>query len=231
MSDFSYIEKNLTEVRYEIEKTAERLSRPMPRLVAVTKSATDEELLALVRYGVPDIAENRPQELVRRAALIESTGLSPSYHQIGHLQSNKAAKVLTLSPLIHSLAGESLLYELERVCALRSTVARVLIEVNSAKEDQKSGILPEEVLPFYEKALACRHIKVEGLMTMGPVCQNPEEIRPFFRLTRELLDTLVSRYGEMENPILSMGMSDSYRVAIEEGSTLLRIGRRLFINE
>ena len=231
MSDFSYIEKNLTEVRDVVMKTAQRLSRPAPKIVAVTKSASDEELVALVRYGVLDIAENRPQELVRRAVLLEGQGLSPTYHQIGHLQSNKAAKVLTLSPLIHSLASESLLYELERVSALRNTVARVLIEVNSAREAQKSGILPEEVLPFYEKALTCKHIRVEGLMTMGPVCENPEDIRPFFRLTRELLDTLISRYNMPENPILSMGMSDSYRVAIEEGSTLLRIGRRLFINE
>ena len=231
MSDFSYIEKNLTEVQNEVCRVAQNLSLPLPKIVAVTKSATDEELLALVRYGAGDIAENRPQELVRRATLLEECDLHPTYHQIGHLQSNKAAKVLTLSPLIHSLSGESLLYELERVCALRGMVARVLIEVNSAREAQKSGIFPEEVLPFYEKALDCAHIEVAGLMTMGPVCADPEEIRPYFRHTRELLDTLISRYDMPKDPILSMGMSDSYRVAIEEGSTLLRIGRRLFIKE
>lgn len=229
MTDFSYIERNLTEVREQTLRTADALALPVPKIVAVTKSATDEELLALVRYGMEDIAENRPQELVRRGTLLSENGYTPQLHQIGHLQSNKAAKVLTVSPLIHSLCSESLLFELERVCALRGEKARVLIEVNSAKEAQKSGILPEEVLPFYEKALGCMHIEVLGLMTMGPVCEDAEEIRPYFRLTRKLLDTLISRYEMPGNPILSMGMSDSYRIAIEEGSTLLRIGRRLFL--
>ena len=231
MTDFSYIEKNLSAVRDEVAQISHKLGTPEPRIVAVTKSASDEELVALCRYGMDDIAENRPQELLRRAALLGEVGLFPALHQIGHLQTNKAAKVLGISPLIHSLSGESLLLELERVCALRDVKARVLIEVNSAKEEQKSGILPEDVIPFYEKTLLCPHIEVLGLMTMGPVCENPEQIRPYFRLSRELLDTLCSRYTMPKNPILSMGMTDSYRVAIEEGSTLLRIGRRLFFKE
>ena len=231
MSDFSYIQRNLESVKEEVSLSSQRLGILPPTVVAVTKSATDDELLALVGYGACDIAENRPQELVRRASLLGEHRLFPTYHQIGHLQSNKAGKVLKIHPLIHSLASETLLYEIERVCAKNETKARVLIEVNSAKEEQKSGILPEEVLPFYEKTLLCPHIEVLGLMTMGPVCENPEEIRPYFRLTKNLLDTLASRYQMPENPILSMGMSDSYRVAIEEGATLLRIGRRLFIKE
>ncbi len=231
MSDFSYIEKNLISVREEVSFVAQRVGVKEPLLVAVTKSATDEELLALASYGIGEIAENRPQELLRRQELLAKAAFAPNFHQIGHLQTNKAAKVLTISPLIHSLSSESLLRELERVCALKNTKARVLIEVNSAKEPQKSGILPEDVLPFYEKALTCSHIEVLGLMTMGPVCEEEEDIRPYFRLTKGLLDTLTSRYTFVKNPILSMGMSDSYRVAIEEGSTLLRIGRRLFIQE
>lgn len=229
MADFSYIEKNLLSLKEEVALTSQRLGTPPPTVIAVTKSATDEELLALAGYGAMDIAENRPQELVRRAALLSDAGFAPRFHQIGHLQSNKAAKVLTISPIIHSLASESLLLELERVCAQRGARARVLIEVNSAKEAQKSGILPEEVLPFYEKALACTHIEVLGLMTMGPVCENAEDIRPYFRQTKALLDTLNDRYGFAGTPMLSMGMSDSWRVAVEEGSTHLRVGRHLFI--
>ncbi|MBR2611961.1 MAG: YggS family pyridoxal phosphate-dependent enzyme [Clostridia bacterium] len=229
MVDFSYIEKNYLTLKEEVSIISQRLGTPPPTVIAVTKSATDEELLALSGYGATDIAENRPQELIRRAALLSEAGFAPRYHQIGHLQSNKAAKVLTISPIIHSLASESLLRELERVCALRGVKARVLIEVNSAKEAQKSGILPEEVLPFFEKALACTHIEILGLMTMGPVCENAEDIRPYFRRTKALLDTLNDRYGFPDTPILSMGMSDSWRVAVEEGSTHLRVGRHLFI--
>ena len=231
MSDFSYIEKNLLTVTEEVQSVSLRLGTKPPKVVAVTKSATDEELLALVRYGMREIAENRPQELLRRATLLGEHSLVADFHQIGQLQTNKVGKVLTISPLIHSLGSESLLYELERVSALRGVRARVLLEVNSAKEEQKSGLFPEEVLPFYEKALTCPHIEVMGLMTMGPVVENPEDIRPFFRLTKGLLDTLVLRYKMPDTPILSMGMCDSYRVAIEEGATLLRIGRRLFWNK
>ena len=229
MSDFSYIENNLATVREELCALAQKNGVAVPTLACVTKSASDEELVALVGYGAADIAENRPQELERRAALLQELGLSVNYHQIGHLQSNKASKICPLSPLIHSLGSESLLRELERIGARDGVCSRVLIEVNSAREENKSGLFPEEVLPFYEKTLSCSHIAVQGLMTMGPVCEEIEQIRPYFRLTKKLLDTVWERYRPEGEPILSMGMSDSYRVAIEEGSTLVRIGRRLFV--
>lgn len=229
MSDFSYIKHNLDAVREQMESAARLVGVPVPTLAAVTKSATDEELVALVRYGAENIAENRPQELTRRAALLKEQDLSVCYHQIGHLQSNKAAKVLPLSPLIHSLGSESLLRELERLGERDGTRSRVLIEVNSAAEESKSGVHPSEVLAFYEKTLLCPHVEVLGLMTMGPVCEDAREIRPYFRLTKQLLDTIWERYRPEAEPILSMGMSDSYRIAIEEGSTLVRIGRRLFV--
>ena len=140
MEDFSYIKSNLAAVQEEIEMLSQRHGILTPTLACVTKSATDEELLALVRYGASDVAENRPQELTRRAALLKSNGLSVNYHQIGHLQSNKAAKVTALSPLIHSLGSESLLCELERIGERDGIESRVLIEVNSAEEEKKSGI-------------------------------------------------------------------------------------------
>ena len=229
MSDFSYIKNNLDAVREQIERDCSRLGVSVPTLAAVTKSASDDELVALVRYGASDIAENRPQELTRRAAILKEAGLAVNYHQIGHLQSNKASKVLSLSPLIHSLGSESLLRELERLGERDGIRSRVLIEVNSAAEQSKSGVHPDEVLAFYEKTLLCPHVEVLGLMTMGPVCEDVARIRPYFRLTKGLLDTIWERYRPGNSPILSMGMSDSYRIAIEEGSTLVRIGRRLFI--
>ena len=103
-----------------------------------------------------------------------------------------------------------------------------LIEINSAKEEQKSGILPECAEEFFEQILEFDSIKVTGLMTMGPVSDDAEQLRQYFRLTKNLFDKLHSRYGFGEEPTLSMGMSDSYKVAIEEGSTLVRVGRRLF---
>jgi pyridoxal phosphate enzyme (YggS family) len=111
---------------------------------------------------------------------------------------------------------------------MRGRVIPVLIEVNSAKEEQKSGVFPEDAERLLLDISDYPGISVSGLMTMGPVVDNPEDLRKYFRDTKKLFDTLGERYGFGDTPTLSMGMSDSYRVAIEEGSTLVRVGRRLF---
>ena len=103
-----------------------------------------------------------------------------------------------------------------------------MIEVNSASEEAKGGVMPEAVEEFYLALKSFAHIEICGLMTMGPVCECEEDIRPYFALTKKLFDDIKSRHGFVGEGVLSMGMSDSYRVAVEEGSTLVRIGRRLF---
>ena len=228
MSDFSYIERNLAEVRADLAKIAADCGRAVPTLVCVTKSGSDEELLALVRAGASDIGENRPQELMRRGELLAGEGLFPSLHEIGNLQRNKVKYIIERASLIHSLDSLSLAEEIDRQAGLRGITARVLIEVNSAAEAAKGGVMPEGVLDFYLALGGFAHIEVCGLMTMGPVCECEEEIRPYFALTKRIFDDINSRHGFVGGGILSMGMSDSYRVAIEEGSTLVRIGRRLF---
>ena len=228
MSDFSYIERNLAEVRDDLAKIAAASGRAVPTLVCVTKSGSDEELLALVRAGASDIGENRPQELMRRGELLAGEGFFPSLHEIGNLQRNKVKYIIERASLIHSLDSLSLAEEIDRQAGLRGITARVLIEVNSAAEAAKGGVMPEGVLDFYLALGGFAHIEVCGLMTMGPVCECEEEIRPYFALTKRIFDDINSRHGFVGGGILSMGMSDSYRVAIEEGSTLVRIGRRLF---
>ena len=228
MRDFSYIERNLAEVREDLARIAAGCGKDMPTLVCVTKSGDDEELLALVRAGAADIGENRPQELLRRGELLAKEGLFPALHEIGNLQRNKVKYIIERASLIHSLDSLSLAEEIERQAAKRDMKARVLIEVNSASEEAKGGILPEAVEEFYLALADFPHIEVCGLMTMGPVCEDEEEIRPYFALTKRIFDDIKTRHGFAGEGILSMGMSDSYRVAIEEGSTLVRIGRRLF---
>ena len=228
MSDFSYIERNLAEVRDDLAKIAASSGRNVPKLVCVTKSGSDEELLALVRAGATDIGENRPQELMRRGELLGGAGLYPTLHEIGNLQRNKVKYIIERASLIHSLDSLTLAEEIERQAAMRDIKARVLIEVNSGGEDAKGGVMPEAVEEFYLALAKFPHIEVCGLMTMGPVCEDEEEIRPYFALTKRIFDDIKTRHGFVGEGILSMGMSDSYRVAIEEGSTLVRIGRRLF---
>jgi len=203
-----------------------RLQRKIT-LVAVTKSGTDEELCALVEAGADSIGENRPGELARRGKLLMERGLNPALHEIGNLQRNKVKLIIENASLIHSLGSLSLAEEIERQASKVGRRVPVLIEINSGREENKGGIMPEQAESFLLSLRSFEHLSVEGLMTMGPVCE-PEEARRYFRLTREIFDRLGERYGYDGEGILSMGMSDSYRVAIEEGSTLVRVGRRLF---
>ena len=226
MAELGYIKTNFDELRAEIDELS-RLHGREVKLVAVTKSGSDEELLELVRSGALDIGENRPGELRRRGDLLREVGLTPTLHEIGNLQRNKVKLIIESVALIHSLDNMALALEIDKQATKIGRRVPVLIEVNSANEAQKDGVCPDDVEDFFLKVRELSGISVAGLMTMGPVCDDPEEIRPYFKLTRELFNRLNRTYG-FEGEVLSMGMSDSYRVAIEEGSTLVRVGRKLF---
>ncbi len=233
MNEFDYIKRNLDDLHKEINGIAKKAGKLPPRLVCVTKSASDEELLALAEYasefGEFEMGENRPGELQRRGELLSRYGFSPILHQIGTLQSNKAKLVAPISSLIHSLDGHTLAKELSKQAEKLSKKIPVLIEVNCAKEEQKSGIFPENTEEFLLSLSRYPLLEVKGLMTMGPADIPISELRKYFALTKKLFDDLNSRYGFSEDAVLSMGMSDSYEAAIEEGSDMIRVGRRLFI--
>ena len=229
MADFGYIKSNFDSLKREIDSLAAKAGREVT-LVCVTKSGSDDELLALADAGALDVGENRPGELRRRGDLLVGAGYAPRLHEIGNLQRNKVKLIIGSVDLIHSLDNLALAQEIDKQARKVGRVIPVLIEINSAREEQKDGVLPEEAEEFLIKLKEFENIKVSGLMTMGPVCDDPEEIRPYFRLTRELFDRLNRTYG-FDEGILSMGMSDSYAVAIEEGATLVRVGRRLFNKE
>jgi pyridoxal phosphate enzyme (YggS family) len=224
---FEYIKNNLDALRSEIKELSAKYGNEVT-LVCVTKSGSDEELCALAEYGASDIGENRPQELKRRGELLAESGYTPALHEIGNLQRNKVKMIAEKVALIHSLDSYELALEIDKRACEFGRVIPVLIEVNSAEEEQKGGILPEDAEEFCKKISTLEGISVRGLMTMGPVCEEPEEIRPYFRRTRLLFDKMKANGCFEGEGILSMGMSDSYRVAIEEGSTLVRVGRRLF---
>ena len=229
MNDYGYIKRNYEALLAELSEISARVGKKEPKLVAVTKSATDDEVLALAALGVTAIGENRPQELARRGALLREHGFTPELHQIGSLQSNKVKLVAPIASLIHSVDSESQLRELERASERLSSSIPVLIEVNSACEPQKGGILPDDVERFLEKVLRTSGVRPLGLMTMGPATHDGETLRPYFNLCYSLFEKLKEQYGFSDEPVLSMGMSDSYGVAIECGSTLVRVGRKLFI--
>lgn len=225
---FEYIKRNYDALKKEISELSEKVGRADVRLVAVTKSGSDGELLALAECGATDIGENRPQELVRRGALLRESGYSPALHEIGNLQKNKVRHIIENVSMIHSLDSQSLAEEINRRAEAIGRRVPVLIEINSASEEAKGGISPEAAEDFFLEVRKLPNLIVSGLMTMGPVSEDAEAMRPYFRLTRQLFDHLNNKYGFEGEPTLSMGMSDSYRIAIEEGATLVRVGHKIF---
>lgn len=227
MADLGYIKSNFDSLASEISLLAEKAGRQVT-LVCVTKSGSDEELLTLVNAGAGDIAENRPTELKRRAELLRESGYSPRFHEIGNLQRNKVKLIINEASLIHSVGKYELGEEISRQATKLGITVPVLIEINSAREPAKGGAMPEEAEELYLKIRSLPGLSVKGLMTMGPALENAEDMRPYFRLTKEIFDSIREKHGFDGEGILSMGMSNSYAVAIEEGSTLIRVGRKLF---
>ncbi len=231
MENFDYIKNNYDSLKSELCDIANKVGVPVPALVCVTKSGSDEETVALVKAGAKNLGENRPGEVKRKFELLRDLSLPVNMHGIGTLQRNKIKLVAPCAAMIHSVDSFKLASDIGRHAELCGRKIPVLIEVNSAGEANKSGVLPEDAERLMNDILKIDGISICGLMTMGPVCENPEDLRPYYRLTKKLFDTLGEKYGFAQEPTLSMGMSDSYRVAIEEGSTLVRVGRKLFKKE
>lgn len=229
MHPYAYIGDNLASIREKCASRALSLGVAEPTLLAVTKSATAEEVSALVRdFGQRAIAENRTALFCERYDLF-SDEERPEMHLIGSLQTNKVKYIAGKVALVHSLDSLRLAEEIEKQSAKRGVVTRVLLEVNSGREEAKGGVLPEEAEAFaYAVKEGFPHLSLGGVMTMAPVCIDPEDARPFFRETAKLYHRLLDG-GVIEGEgVLSMGMSDSFLCAIEEGATLVRIGRALF---
>jgi PLP dependent protein len=193
------------------------------RVLVATKYVAVEHLGALREAGVTLIGENRAQDLMAKHALY---GDAFEYHFIGHLQSRKARLVLPLVSLIHSVSTLSVVQEIE-ARAVKS--ADVLLEVNIAGEESKSGVAPDAADAFLRQAAACRKVRFRGLMCMPPLADDVETVRPHFARTRELAQRLSTRWqGTYTFDQLSMGTSADYEVAVQEGATIVRVGSVLF---
>jgi pyridoxal phosphate enzyme (YggS family) len=200
-------------------------SRAELTLVAVTKTVASEVAALLPELGVTDLGESRPQELWRKAQAVPGV----RWHLVGHLQRNKVERTLPLVHLVHSADSRRLLEALEEEGKKRATSTDVLLEVNASREPRKHGFRPEEVPGLVPWLPSLQHVSVRGLMTMAAFADDPERCRPTFHVVRELRDRLWSALGPPHKPEhLSMGMTNDFEVAIEEGATLVRIGTALF---
>ncbi len=195
-------------------------------LVAAAKSRTPAEVLEAVEAGVRIIGENYVQEAGAAFAVI---GRRAAWHFIGHLQKNKVKKAVELFDLIETVDSAALAAEIDRRSGELGKVMPLFIEINSGREPQKSGVPPEAAEGLAREIAALRHVRLEGLMTMGPETGNAEDSRPYFQLTRKLSESLKALDIQgVSLTWLSMGMSHSYRVAVEEGANMVRIGTRIF---
>ena len=228
MSDLSYMDRNVEEIRARIRAAQERSGKSDVTLVAAIKYTDAEHVNYLHRtLGVHDVGENRVQQLLERWDALDREGLR--VHFIGTLQSNKVKYIIDKVCMIHSLDSLSLAAEIEKQAAKRNIVMDVLVEVNSGREENKSGIAPDRVAEFCESLAQFSHVNLRGFMTMAPKCEKKEEYRKYFQETSQLcLDIWQKKLHNIGRPILSMGMSDSFEVAIEEGADVVRVGRALF---
>lgn len=195
-------------------------------LVAATKTRTAEEIQEAVEAGIMVIGENYVQEAEFK---FQALGKKVQWHMLGHLQRNKADKALDIFDCIETVDNIRLAKEINRVAGKKGIIFPLLIEINSGREEQKSGVLPENAAQLLYNISQLRNIRIEGLMTMGPLVDNPEDIRPCLRLTKELFETLKGQnLPNTEMKYLSMGMSTTWRIALEEGANVIRIGTAIF---
>ena len=218
-------EKALSMIKENVRGILNELPQGV-ELVAVAKTRTADEVLEAINAGVKNIGENYLQEAEDVFKLI---GKKARWHFIGHLQKNKVKKAVEVFDIIETVDSYDLAKEIDKRCGQISKVISVLIEINSGREPQKFGVLPENVEEIIRQISCLKNIKIMGLMTMGPRFGNPEDSRPYFIETKKTFEKIKAL--DLENVqmrYLSMGMSNSYRIAVDEAANIVRVGSRIF---
>ncbi len=222
------IDKNLDSIKQRMASACKKSGRLTEdvELVCVTKAASIEEIGEALSLGVTNLGENRVKDASAKYAVIEDRA---KWHLIGHLQTNKAKDAVKIFSLIHSVDSLRLAKEIDSQAAKIGKVQDVLIQVNASGEEAKFGIKPGEAESFIKELILYRNINIKGFMTIAPEVEDPETVRPYFRALRELRDRINNlRLTTYDLRLLSMGMTNDFEIAIEEGSNMVRIGRAIF---
>jgi pyridoxal phosphate enzyme (YggS family) len=221
---------NLKDIYRKMAHAAMRAGREPSEvtLIAVTKNVHIDVIRKAVDTGVREFGENRVQEAQKKIEdrILQTGGSALIWHLIGHLQKNKAKTAVKIFDLIHSVDSKELAEELDRQAAKISKIQRILIQVKLSEEETKQGVAAGGFFPLIHRVASLANLKLEGLMTLPPYFDGPERARPYFRRLLELKKEAASRGFEL--PVVSMGMSNDFEVAIEEGATMVRIGTALF---
>lgn len=222
------IKENLAEVESKIQAACQRAGRDRSEvlLIAVSKTKPIEMIEEVMACDIVDFGENKVQELTTK---YETLDKQLHWHLIGHLQRNKVKYIIDKACLIHSVDSLRLANQIQEEAVKKGVIANILIEVNIAQEDTKFGVKKEDVIPLLNEIKLLDHVKVKGLMTIAPFVENPEENRPYFKeMSKLLIDIKSKNIDNIDMDILSMGMTNDYEVAIEEGATMVRVGTGIF---
>ena len=222
------LQENLQQVEANICKACENAGRKRSdvTLIAVSKTKPVEMLQTVYDLGPRDFGENKVQEMCEKMEVLPK---DIRWHMIGHLQTNKVKYIVGKTELIHSVDSLHLAKEIEKQAAKQNVTVSILVEVNIAEEESKFGIHKEETLSLIRQIAALPHIQILGLMTIAPFVENPEENRVHFRRLKELLLDINSKnIDNVHMNVLSMGMTNDFKVAIEEGATMVRVGTAIF---
>ena len=222
------IRDNLQQIQMNIKKAAQKANRDEKDilLIAVSKTYPVSDIKEAIQVGCKDFGENRVQELTGKILEVQEP---VNWHLIGHLQSNKVKYIIGKTALIHSVDNMKLAQEIQRQSQKANTLTNILLEVNVAKEVSKHGVLIEEVIEYVKQISQLSHVRLKGFMTVAPYVQNPEDNRQIFRQLYDLsVDIQKQKFNNISTSLLSMGMSNDYEVAIEEGATMIRIGTSIF---
>lgn len=219
--NYKYIKQQVIDTALKCGRNPDNIT-----LIAVSKTKPLCDIEELIEIGVEDFGENKVQELCDK---FEKVSKPVRFHQIGHLQTNKVKYVVDKAYLIHSVESLKLAKEIQRIAEKKQIIADILVEVNVAEEESKFGLHTIEVIPFLEEISSYANIHVNGLMTIAPFVENPEENRKYFRTLKQLsLDIISKNIDNIDMNVLSMGMTNDYKVAIEEGATMVRVGTAIF---
>jgi len=235
------IEESILRINAQISRVCSKINRNPEEIsvIAVSKGRSLQEIEEAVLTGITDIGENRVQETLLKYN--EHSRLRPApcvikWHMIGHLQTNKIKEAVKIFDLIQSVDSLHLAAEIDKQAAKINKIQDILIEIKTSTEATKFGLKPDETVQVIKEMVRLKNININGLMTIAPLAGNPEKARPYFRMLRELRDEInqlsltavQARAESLQLKVLSMGMTDDFEVAIEEGSNMVRLGRAIF---
>jgi PLP dependent protein len=224
----SVIQDNVRRIMERVQVAAEKAGRPAGhvQVVAITKTVPIEKIIQALNAGITHIGENRVREAENKR---QTLGRAVPWHLVGHLQTNKVKKAVMMFDLIQSVDSERLALAIDQEARLLNKIQPILVQVNTSGEATKSGVAPGQVMDLIARLVGLKNIAIKGLMTIGAWLPDPEQVRPYFKILKKIQEEIINqRFPGIGMEHLSMGMTDDYTVAIEEGATMVRIGRGIF---